>query len=230
MRTLVKYILIMRIFLVFIVIICIEKSVLAQKEWYLNFSPGLSYAFPAPLIINQEGYPNISFWATYKTEPLILPPYYSYRAGFFNDGKGWELEMNHLKVILKNNPEEIQQFSITHGYNQIFVSRAIQKPDFGIKYGVGVVLAHPENIVRNLHFDENKGIFGSGYYLRGPAIQAGLFKEIFITRRFILLIETKISLAYTNVPVTGGKAHAPILAFHLQLGPGFYFIKKERQN
>lgn len=220
----------MRIFLIILTLTCLQKLSFSQKEWYLNFSPGLSYAFPAPLMINQEGNPKISFWATYKTEPLILPLYYSYRAGFFNDGKGWELEMNHLKIILKNNPEEIQQFSITHGYNQVFVSRAIKNPDFGVKFGAGVVLAHPENIVRNLHFDENKGIFGSGYYLRGPAIQAGFFKEIYITNWFLLLAETKLSFAYTNVPVSGGKAHAPILAFHLQLGPGFYFVKKERQN
>lgn len=220
----------MRILFVFIIVIGLQKLTFAQKEWYLNFSPGLSYAFPAPLIIDQEGYPKISFWATYKTEPLILPPYYSYRAGFFSEGKGWDVEMNHLKIILTNNPEEIQQFSITHGYNQVFVSRAIKKPKFGVKYGAGVVLAHPENIIRNLHFDENKGIFGSGYYLRGPAIQAGFFKELYITRRFFFLAESKISLAYTNVPVSGGKAHAPILAFHLQLGPGYYFIKKSAKT
>ncbi len=220
----------MRFFCVILLLTVLQNLSFAQKEWYLNFSPGLSYAFPAPLIIQQEGFPKISFWAKYKTEPLRMPIYYSYRIGFFNNAKGWDLEMNHLKVILKNNPEEIQQFSITHGYNQVFVNRAIKKPNFGYKYGAGVVLAHPENIVRNLHLNEDNGIFGSGYYLKGPAIQTGLFKEIYITRRFFLLAESKISLAYTNVPVSGGKAHAPILAFHLQLGPGFYFIKKERQN
>ncbi len=220
----------MRFILVLIFLFCLSIATLAQNNWYFNFSPGLSFALPAPLVINQEGYPKISFWAKYKTEPLILPIYYSYRLGFLNDEKGWDLEMNHLKIILKNNPEEIQQFTITHGYNQVFVSRAIIKPNYGIKLGAGVVLAHPENIVREMKLDEKNGIFGSGYYLTGPALQVGLFKELFITRRLFFLAEGKISIAYTNVPVSGGRAHAPVAAFHLQIGPGFYFIKKERRE
>jgi len=220
----------MKLVLIFILLFCLSKTALAQNDWYINFSPGFSYAFPAPLIIKQEGYPKISFWAKYKTESFKLPIYYSFHFGFMNQEKGWELEMNHLKIILKNNPDEIQQFSITHGYNQLFVNRAINKQKYEIKLGAGLVLAHPENIVRNMQLDEKKGMLDSGYYLTGPAMQVGLFKELYLTRRFYFLLESKISVAYSKVPVSGGRAHAPVAAFHLQLGPGFYFIKKERKK
>ena len=138
--------------------------------------------------------------------------------------------MNHLKIILKNTSDEIQQISISHGYNQLFVSKTFEKENYGVKVGAGVVIAHPENIVRNLQLNEKKGLFDSGYYITGPALQGGLVKEIYFTRRIFLLAETKISVAFSKVPVSGGKAFAPVAAFHLQIGPGFYFIKIERQN
>lgn len=215
-----------------IIIISIGLPVLscAQKDWYANFSPGLSYAPPIPLIVNQSGFPQLSFWANYKTEPLILPIYYSYRIGFTNQKKGWELEMNHLKISLKNKPEEIQQFSISHGYNQLFVNKIYKHDKYGIKIGAGVVLAHPENIVRNYQLNGEDGILNRGYYLAGPVIQLGIYKELCVTKRFYFLVESKISLAYSNVPVSSGRAHVPLLGMHLQIGPEFFFIKKERQN
>ena len=215
---------------VLLLLLCISQTVSAQPDSYINFSPGLSFAFPSPLIVNQESYPRISMWANYKTEPLILPVYYSYRLGFKNQNSAWDLEMNHLKIILKNTSDEIQQFSISHGYNQLFVSHTFERQKYGINAGAEAVLAHPENIVRNLQLNEQNGMFGSGYYLTGPAFQVGLVKEIFLSHRMFLLAESKISIAFSKVRVSGGKAFAPVAAFHLQIGPGFYFIKKERQN
>lgn len=213
-----------------IVFLLFSLSANAQKNWHFSFTPGLSAALPAPLRIKQNGFPDISHWASYKTEPLILPVYYSFHFGFMKKGKGWETEMNHLKIILDNTTDDIQQFSISHGYNQLFVNRAFMKNKIGIKLGAGVVLAHPENIIRDKQLKEKNGMFGSGYYFSGPAIQAGIYKEFFLTNRFFLLAASKISLAYSNVPVAGGRAHAPVMALHLQLGPGYCFIKKEHLN
>lgn len=136
--------------------------------------------------------------------------------------------MIHLKIYLKNYPKEIQQFSVSHGYNQLFLNRSCYKLKYGLKIGAGVVLAHPENTIRDFTLDEKKGIMNWGYYLTGPVLQIGLFKEVFLTKRFNLLIESKISFAYANVPVSGGRAHVPVFGYHLQLGPGFYFVKKGR--
>ncbi|NQU84788.1 MAG: hypothetical protein HQ541_03425 [Mariniphaga sp.] len=218
----------MRIVYVLLIFLTFPFWSTGQNNWYANFSPGVDFVPPMPLIINQSGYEKISFWANYESVPLKAPVYYSYRIGFINEAKGWEAEMNHLKVYLKNKPEEIQRFSISHGYNLLFVNRVIHQKKYGSKVGFGIVLAHPENTIRNFSLDENEGILNWGYYVAGPAIQYGIFKEIALNRTFFIIIESKVSLAYANIPVKNGRAHVPVLAFHLQLGPGIYFRKKGR--
>jgi hypothetical protein len=201
----------------------------AQGDWYLNFSPGISYISPMPLVINNSGVLPISFWANYKSAPLQSPFYYSCRVGFKKELKGWEAELNHLKIYLKNKPDEIQRFSISHGYNQFFINRVKKVGKFGVKKGIGVVIAHPENTIRNLKLDENSGIFGEGYYFAGPAFKYGFFRELSISKRFYFLVETCMTIAYANVPVVKGSAHVPVMAFHLQLGPGYYLKKTGSQ-
>lgn len=198
----------------------------AQEGWYMNFSPGLNYVPPMPLKINQEDCPAISIWANYETASLKSPVYYSCRLGFIKHGKGCEIEMNHAKIYLKNKPSEIQRFSISHGYNQLFLNKVFYKSRHGVKFGAGVVIAHPESTIRNMGFDEKQGFLNWGYYLAGPVFQCCLFKDIDIVGGFYLLIESKVSLAYANVPVCGGRAHVPLLGIHVQAGPGFRKTKK----
>lgn len=120
----------------------------AQTRWHINLTPGLSYVPPVPLSIKQENQETINLWAKYESAPLKLPPYYSVRLGFSKEGKGWEVEMNHLKVYLKNKPNEIGRFSISHGYNQILINRIFKTDRLNSKAGLGIVAAHPENSVR----------------------------------------------------------------------------------
>jgi hypothetical protein len=204
--------------IVFLITVFIAE---ASNRWHVSFTPGISLVPPVPLVIRQENHESIRLWANYRSAPLKLPPYYSGRLGFMENGRGWEAELNHLKVYLKNRPEEAERFSISHGYNQIFINRIIEKGRFSQKIGLGMVAAHPENKVRGKLLDEKKGLFGDGYYLTGPAIQYGLYKEIPLGRHFFLLGEARISAAFARVPVADGKADAPVVAIHLQLGPGF---------
>ena len=152
----------------------------SQNVWYVNFTPGVSVTPPVPLSVRQENMERINIWAKYRTDPLRLPIYYSYRLGFMKQGKGWELEMNHLKLILKNNPNEIQNFSISHGYNMLFVNRVFTGKMFSSKVGLGLAITHPENTVRYKELDEKQGIMNWGYYISGPSVQYCIFKKFTI--------------------------------------------------
>lgn len=210
--------------LIFVIFIISEGK--TETRWYINFTPGLSYLPPVPLSVRQKNQPDIDILAHYESAPLKLPPYYSYRLGFDRDGKGWELEMNHLKVYLKNTPAEIDRFSISHGYNQILVNRTGKTGNLKTKAGIGIVAAHPENSIRGLTLDQTKGLFNDGYYLTGPVIQYGIFREIRLGNYFFLLGEARISAAWARVPVSSGKAFAPVVALHLQIGPGVQILRK----
>jgi hypothetical protein len=169
----------------------------------------------------------ISFWAKYGTAPLKSPIYYSTRIGFKGEKKGWEAELNHLKIYMGNRPAEIQGFSVSHGYNQVFINRVRTFKKFGIKTGAGLVIAHPENTIRNLKLDEKSGTFFGGYHISGIAFKYGLARDFYISNRLYFMMEASMTAAYAIVPVVGGRAYVPVVAFHFQLGPGYYFIKKQ---
>jgi hypothetical protein len=198
----------------------------SQTHVYSEFAPGISWVPPLPLWVSQEGYDKIQFWARYKTEPLKLPLYYSVRVGRCRDNKGWEIEMNHLKIYLKNKPEPIERFSVSHGYNQLFFSRVRHYRLFSKRTGIGVVIAHPESTIRGKTMDENQGIFRKGYYLAGPAFLIGLFRKVEIGKNFYFSISGSVSAAWAHVKVSEGSAGVPVGAVQIQIAPGISFHQK----
>ncbi len=200
--------------------------VLGQGKWFLNFTPGLSIVSPAPLAIEQKGFSDISIWANYKTFPLKLPLYYSYRGGFQLNNRLFEIEMNHLKIYLQNTSEQVEWFAVSHGYNQIFFNRGVMNGKTGHKTGIGFVLAHPENTVNGKSLDIYKGLFREGFYPSGIAIQYVIYKEIQIGGFLYLLVEGKASVGYAVVRVVDGRAGVPVAALHFLAGPGIKFKKK----
>ncbi|MCT4639634.1 MAG: hypothetical protein N4A72_18175 [Bacteroidales bacterium] len=193
-------------------------------EVKFDFLPGITYAVPMPLNIYQDDYNKISLTARYDTRDFESPIYYSYRLGVGKNGKFFEIEMNHLKLYLRNKPKEVEYFSISHGYNQVFFNRFVRKKYYAIRYGAGVVVTHPENKIRGLEWEPS----GAGYYLSGICFQASLQKRLKLTKWFALAAEAKISFAYSKVHIHNGHANVPALAFHLLIGPEFTAHFKKR--
>jgi len=202
---------------------CLFSSIIAQekRKWSFEFLPGIALVPPMPLQIEQDGFNDITRTARYKTESLQLPIYYSYRLGSCKNNRGWSLEMNHLKIFLKNTNNEIQQLSVSHGYNQVFLNHHIQKDKYTWIIGAGAVIGHPESTIRNQTYTEKGGLFNDGYYLAGIALQGAMHYPLINTKYFCLPLEAKMSAGYGTVPIVNGKAHIPVIAFHLLMGPCF---------
>nr|WP_321409026.1 hypothetical protein [uncultured Carboxylicivirga sp.] len=192
-----------------------------KRVWTFEFLPGGAITPPMPLKIKQTDYYNISITARYNTESFKLPIYYSYRLGSFKNKRGWSVEMNHLKIYLKNTNDLIQQFSISHGYNQVFINHHIVKEKYSWILGIGTVIGHPESTVRNQTYTEKGGFFNDGYYLSGIAFQGAIHYPLITSKHFNLPVESKVSLGYGTVPISNGKAQVPVVAFHLLIGPCF---------
>lgn len=197
---------------------CIAQE---KRSWQIEFLPGLAYVPPMPLKIEQEGHPSISMTAHYRTESFKLPIYYSYRLSSFKNNRGWSLEMNHLKIHLDNTTSEVQSLSVSHGYNQLFFNHHLVKPKHTWIFGIGAVIGHPESTIRNQSFDEKGGLFNDGYYISGYAIQAAIYYPLINTKHFVLPLEGKVTMGYGQIPIVDGKAHIPVIAFHLLFGPAF---------
>jgi hypothetical protein len=196
----------------------------AQGCFSIEVLPGGAAIFPSQLFIAQDGYPEIKFKARYRTESFILPIYYSYRFGYkINFRSNIELEMNHLKVLLDNNPPWIEEFSATHGFNQLWANYNIEYKGFDFRAGVGPVIAHPENIVRGKRFDMHQGFAKKGYYISGITSQFAVQKKLYINNHFFFSVETKLNAAYAKVKITDGYAKFPIFAWNGLIGAGVIF-------
>jgi len=190
----------------------------------IELLPGGTIALPTPLTLYQQGMPKIKFIARYQTEPFRLPLYYSVRMAYSPDRlQGVELEFNHLKIKLTNKPHEVEWFSVSHGYNQIWINYFRDLRYFCVRAGLGPVLAHPENKVREKELPGNLGLWEKGYYLSGISSQIALQKKLWLGSHFFLSAEAKLNLAYARVPIVDGYAKVPVCALHALTGIGFAF-------
>jgi len=192
---------------------------------YLELAPGFCWVPPVPLTIRQEGYSSIFLWAHYNTASFRLPLYYSIRLGYQSGVTGWEAEMNHLKVYLKNNPPEVGKFSVSHGYNQFLINRLFCRKEMNLRAGAGIVIAHPENTVRGHSLEEQGGLFNEGYYLAGPALLGGISRKANVASWLYFHFSGSITVAWARVKVSGGHASVPVMTFQLQIAPGIRIRK-----
>lgn len=196
----------------------------AQTRWSFELHGGEVYNVPMPLTIRQQGYPDIKLTAHYASESLILPVYVDSRLIRWQNGKSWEMEFLHHKLYLCNTTSEIQQFSISHGFNMIMVNHGFDYKKFQYRAGTGIVLTHPESVIRNQAFGDATHDWDMGYFVSGPVVNLSAGKHFRISKRFYLNAEAKTTLAYVNVKVAGGNADVYNIAFHLILGIGYDFI------
>ncbi|MDG1475885.1 MAG: hypothetical protein P8Q14_01945 [Vicingaceae bacterium] len=201
-----------------------------KSEWSVEANLGLPINLSHPITIKQQGHPDLNFKAKFYSKPFKQPFFYVYRFSKWKNDKGWQLEMMHQKLYLKNPPKEVQYFSITHGYNLIMLSRAFKvsvfkEKDFIFSVGSGIILAHAENMVRGKEFDQEQSFNKMGYYLTGPVLNLAIAKRINLSNRFYLNIETKFNTSYAKVPIVDGEAWLVHSAFSFIGGVGYTFIK-----
>jgi len=201
----------------------------SKKEKYykndISFATGGAYNIPLPLIIRQDGYPKIRVGAAhYDTKPFVPPPYYDIRYSRWMDSKtAWELEFIHHKLYLSNTPQDVQEFTITNGYNLFFANMAFKETlyksliHFIWRFGVGPTFTHPESTIRNKRFDERGGLpwFDTdGYFVSGLAGQAAVEFDLAIFKMLNFFVEGKFIPSFSTVPINSGRADVYTIGLH----------------
>jgi hypothetical protein len=120
----------------------------ADVIWWGQGSLGSAFSLHTRLTILQEGEADLRLHARYATDAFERPLYYALRVTRWNDAQGWALELRHHKLDLENPPPEVQQFSGSHGYNLLTVCRLWRRERLDLGAGAGLVIAHPETVVR----------------------------------------------------------------------------------
>lgn len=213
-----------RLLILFTLFICNSSFGQEKSIWAIEAHAGFPINLPTPLTITQNGYEDIKLTANYYSQPFVPPIFWVYRISKWKNNKAWELEMMHQKLYLENNPPEVQDFSITHGYNLLMANRAVKtqllNKEFVYRLGAGIVIAHAEGIVRNKPMPQHSSFLKTSYYLAGPVINLALAKQFKISNRFHFNLESKFNGSYAIVPIADGKAYVWHAAFEFIGGLG----------
>lgn len=220
-----------RLFLILLFLATRYVSAQEKSIWSVEMHGGFPINIPLPLTIKQSNQPDIKLTAQFSSEPFVPPVYWVFRISKWKNNKAWEFEMMHQKLYLKNTTPEVQYFSITHGYNQLMVNRAFKfnlfkDKEFIFRGGAGIVLAHPENMVRGKDLDQEQSFSKLGYYVAGPTINLALAKQISIFNRLYLNVEIKNNTSFAKIPVADGNALVWHSAFEFIAGLGFNITQR----
>ena len=202
-------------------VILFFSSANAQKLITVEFYTGVPVNIPLPLKITQAGENDIDITAHYNSEPFRIPIYWNWRISYWNGNHAFEIETTHHKIFLDNRPPEVQVFSISHGFNTITFNYAWKDYGFVFRTGAGIVLAHPESIIRNKKFEESGGIFDAAYQLTGPTINVAAGKRFNLTQKLFFQLDGKVNFSRANVPVVNGEARVYNIAIQFNFGLGF---------
>ncbi|WP_242346299.1 hypothetical protein [Anaeromyxobacter terrae] len=190
----------------------------AGAEWGVQLLVGGPLNLRTPLTIRQSGEPDLHVRARWATRPFENPIYYGIGGYRRESGREISLEFLHHKIYLQNPPPEVQDFSVSHGFNLLVGSYGIEVArGVWTRLGGGLVLAHPESTVRGQTFEEGGGLFG--LHLAGPAVSAGIEGRVPLgTDRLRLTVGGRVVGAYAVVPIANGSARVPNVAFHATAG------------
>jgi hypothetical protein len=199
----------------------IAPSVEAQTRWTVELMLGNGANARVPIEIRQRDTPPVEIRPRWATRGFARPLYYAVRLTRWQNDEGWALQLVHHKLHLENPPPEVQSLAVSHGYNLLLVERRHRTRGVVLSAGAGLVMAHPESRIRGESLDENRGWFGAGYYLTGPAASLSASADWRLGRGALGLAELAVSGARANVPVARGRADLPNLALHARMGVGW---------
>jgi hypothetical protein len=188
---------------------------------------GTAWSLPTTLTIRQAGEPAIRVRARWSTRPWRDAPYYAYRVGHASGRGAWEAELVHHKLYLENPPPDVQAFEVTHGYNLAMLDRATFRGRTVVRMGVGLVVAHPEGMVRGRRVGPVRSLLGRGYHIAGATGQLSLGRHVALGRGLYAVPEAKLTATHARVPLAGGGwATVPNVAVHALAGVGYARVRR----
>ncbi len=181
---------------------------------------GGAYNFDSDLEITQEGEETLNIDADW-TVGGSGAPYYIMRYGNWNGGEAWEIEHIHHKIELTNNPPEVPDYQISHGFNMFMYNRAWRSGHLTQRAGLGIVIGHNDNTVRGLEIDEDEGGIWNGYDFAGGAAQYGASYTWPIADDWFVTVDGKATVAYAEADVVNGDSNLWNYALHYAAGFGY---------
>jgi len=193
-----------------------------NNGWTFNSFLGGSISLPSHLTINRVNEPNINTEAHWRGRPFEDSWYYAVRVDKWKNGKSKGIEWVHHKAYYSGDHPEIEDLSISDGFNLLYFNFGHVKKGFTIHKGVGLVFGNPDVTLQGRDRFWNDGGIG-GTYLSGITAQYALARNIWENDRNFVNFETKITASYARIAISENSnefADVPNLAIHFILGVG----------
>ena len=178
---------------------------------------GTALNLPSRLTVHHAEQGSFRHRATWETRPFEQPFYWALRARWQRRDDGFELQLIHHKLYLKNNPPLVDHFEVTHGFNVLTVNYLRRSLPIQPRFGLGIVIPHAESVVDGAHHGS------AGYSIGGPAIMVGGGWEHGLGRHFMVAADIQFVAGWATVDIDAGEARVRNLALHLLLGIGVGF-------
>ena len=191
----------------------------------LELSLGEAFSLDQSLTIKRTQNEDISFNASFKTNGLKSPQYYSIRFIKSLKDRNIEFELIHHKLYIEQNlPDSVSRFEITDGYNLLLLNISDNiTGHFSYRFGIGTVVAHPYIVVGGeTNYIEGGGLipkfWGDGYHWGGISTQISGFYKSSLSDKWSYQIETKLIYANAVIPIEGGEVELPNTSIHILFG------------
>ena len=202
----------------------------------IDISLGNAFNLNQNLSINRNGEEDINLNASFKTNGLRSPQYYSIRFGREVKGKNFEFEFIHHKLYLDeisadNGSSEtvdlIEKFEVTDGYNLLMINlKNSVHNNIGYRVGLGTVVSHPDIIIEGeTNYVQGGGLipkfWTDGYSWSGVSSQFSIFLNKELNDKIHYNIEGKAVMAKTKISIVDGSFDLPNISLHILLGISF---------
>ncbi|WP_434356034.1 hypothetical protein NF212_12320 [Parasalinivibrio latis] len=188
----------------------VSPSTFAKEGLSFSFGLGGALNYQEDVKLKLDGQDDIDLGTlSFDTKPFQMPFYWDLKLGYWQENKGWELELLHHKLYASGlNNSRVSSLEVTHGYNLVYLNRAIEfRPSWLGRIGLGAVVPHPDMTI-----DGNK--VSGGYHLAGPSAQLSLEKTYRFREDFLVGLEGKMTYSYAEVDFDGGSFELPNTAVH----------------
>lgn len=206
-----------------LVLVCHPALGWGQGTVVFEGAMGTALNAPTSLVVNQDGFDQISLTADYSTRPLEKSPYYQVQVGVWyeTNAKAFVFGFLHHKLYLDNPPPEIQQFEITFGYNTLYAGHAWRKNKWVVSTGAGVLIANPLTEVRGQTQDRRRGFLSFDWYFAGATVYGALQRRFPVGGSVFFGMEAKVTGSMAWITVANGNARVPNVALHVLASFGF---------
>ncbi|MFT5170294.1 MAG: hypothetical protein ACI9BD_000060 [Candidatus Marinamargulisbacteria bacterium] len=216
-----------RIFALFLILF-VQTGLSAADGLHTTSFVGWSESLNSTLKIHREGASDITHQAKWEGRSFRDSIYYAIRFEDWKDNEGWGIEWIHHKIYLSNLTSEIQDFSVSDGYNLLFLTKAWRDAGTIYRLSAGLALSHPDVTLAGRARFWNDGGMG-GTYLTGFGVGGGVETWLVESDRHFVSLEGKLTLAYAKVPISKNKSEygdtGINVGFHVMLGFGSKPIK-----